>query len=337
MTDVAKPTMILGGTAIKPVERVGWEKVRYILHNPETGEYLTRTPKSWALITLFYLVYYSCLAGFWAAMLCIFFTTLEDKSPKWVGEASIIGISPGLGLKPMQSDALIDSSMITFTLGVKEDQGEDGKYAGWGGWANRSAQFLDKYDTPVGSAKDCTAGNGVSGFVDYCKFDPAAKLGDCALENNGYDEGKPCIFLKLNRIYDVPNPPYNDAADLPEDMPADLKAHIATQTDKNQVWIHCKGEYPADVEGLGTLKYYPASQGIPNYYFPYLNQEGYQSPIVAVQFANAKENQLLHIECRAWAKNIGYSRRDRIGINHLELMIVTKNATELRLGEDNES
>ena len=33
---------ILGGTAIKPKERHGWERVRYILYNPETGQILSR-------------------------------------------------------------------------------------------------------------------------------------------------------------------------------------------------------------------------------------------------------------------------------------------------------
>lgn len=81
MADI-KPTTMLGGTAIKPIERHGWEKVRYIIHNPETGEILSRTPKSWLLITVFYLIYYAFLAGFWAAMLNIFFLTLEDHQPK---------------------------------------------------------------------------------------------------------------------------------------------------------------------------------------------------------------------------------------------------------------
>ena len=57
---------------------------RYLIYNPETGKIFTRTPKSWLLITVFYLIYYSCLAGFWAAMLNIFFLTLEDHQPKWV-------------------------------------------------------------------------------------------------------------------------------------------------------------------------------------------------------------------------------------------------------------
>ena len=73
---------ILGATAFKPVERHGWEAIRYMIYNPDTGEYFTRTPKSWALITIFYIIYYSCLAAFWAGMLAIFLTTLQDDQPK---------------------------------------------------------------------------------------------------------------------------------------------------------------------------------------------------------------------------------------------------------------
>ena len=56
----SKPPM-LGGTAIKPVERHGMEAIRYFFHNPDTGEIMTRTPLSWLLITVFYVIYYSCL------------------------------------------------------------------------------------------------------------------------------------------------------------------------------------------------------------------------------------------------------------------------------------
>ena len=77
-----KKPEILGATAFKPVERHGWEAIKYFIHNPETGEYFTRTPKSWALIFIFYVIYYSCLAAFWAGMLAIFLTTLSDDAPK---------------------------------------------------------------------------------------------------------------------------------------------------------------------------------------------------------------------------------------------------------------
>ena len=76
MSEPDKPH-ILGGTAIKPKERHGWERIRYILHNPETGTILSRTPKSWALITIFYLIYYTFLAAFWSLMM--FLTLLENS------------------------------------------------------------------------------------------------------------------------------------------------------------------------------------------------------------------------------------------------------------------
>lgn len=310
---------VLGGTAIKPKERHGWEAIRYIIHNPETGEYFTRTPKSWALITLFYVVYYSLLAAFWAGMLMLFLSTLTDQKPKWIGAESLIGISPGLGMQPANTFELIDSSMIQYNKEAKDDKEE---IAGWGGWVQRSKEFLAKYEKPTGNGKDCSVSPVEEGSIEeYCKFVPD-KLGDCKDPEAAYKAGKPCIYLKLNKIYGVNNEPYNDPTDLPDEMPESLKKHIAAQPDKEMVWVDCKGEYPADQEGLGEIKYFPENRGFSNLYFPYMNQPGYQSPIVAVQFTGARLSQLLHVECRAWAKNIGYDRRDRIGINHLELHIL---------------
>jgi len=111
---------LLGGTAIKPVERHGWEAVRYFVHNPETGAFFSRTPKSWFLITLFYLVYYSCLAGFWYGMLQVFFLSLNEDTPKWMKEESIIGVNPGMGVRPRQADPRIDSSMFRFAGDFKD-------------------------------------------------------------------------------------------------------------------------------------------------------------------------------------------------------------------------
>jgi sodium/potassium-transporting ATPase subunit beta len=327
----SKPT-ILGGTAIKPKERKGWEAVRYLIHNPETGEFFTRTPKSWLLITVFYIIYYSCLAGFWAAMLNIFFLTLENHQPKWQNKESLIGVSPGVGLQPGQILPLIDSTMIAFNYESETDQGNPGDInyiAGWGGWAERSKKFLDKYEKTKETCKTSKTG---------C-FD-LAQLGACATAPYGFDKGTPCVFLKLNKIFGNTND-HCTAGDLDAEfledgeenpcykMPESLKTHIKTQKDQEQVWIECHGEYPADRENLEGITYFPKTQGFPASFFPYNgkvdengNDIAYQSPIVAVQFAKAAKNQLLHIECRAWAKNIGYSKRDRVGINHLELLVL---------------
>jgi len=298
MADADAPK-VLGGTAIRPKERHGLEAIKYLLYNPDTGEVLTRTPKSWALITVFYIIYYCCLAGFWAAMLTIFFQTLDPARPKWVTDESLIGRSPGLGLRPGQSAEFVDSSMIMF---------DHNDPASWQGWADRSKEFLKKYEA-------------VADDSEAKAFDLSA-LGDCGTGNHGYDQGKPCIFLKLNKIFDLEHDYYNDPADLPEEMPAELKAHIGTMSGDaaNQVWVDCQPKNPADKEGIDSIKYFPADRGFPAAYYPFNGQKGYQSPLVAVQFEPNTPGQLIHIECRAWAKNIGYSRRDKVGIASLEIM-----------------
>lgn len=312
---------VLGGTAIKPKERHGWEAVRYLVHNPETGEYFTRTPKSWALIIVFYLIYYSCLAGFWAAMLNIFFLTIPDHSPKWKTDLSIIcdgnninpRCGPGLGMRPKQPSETIDSSMIQYYIGVKPDPDSEIVQPA-AVWQKRATDFVDS-------------------LTDAQK----AMVGTCAT-NVGYDAGTPCIFLKLNKIIDLKNEPYElddldneDSFDgnLGTKMPDTLKAHIKKQPSKDFVWVECHGQYAADQESMGPLQYFPPNQGFPIdvVYRGKKNDKGedlpaYESPIVAVRFSNPKKDQLLHVECRAWARNIKYDKRDRLGINLFELHIL---------------
>jgi hypothetical protein len=46
-------------------------------------------------IGLFYVIYYACLAGFFMAMLVVFYQTLDDEVPKWLNSNGIIGDNPG--------------------------------------------------------------------------------------------------------------------------------------------------------------------------------------------------------------------------------------------------
>ena len=91
---------MMGGTAIKPV---GWDRtfcqnLQYMIYDPANGTILTRTPLSWAKITIFYCIYYTFLAGFWLGCMNIFFMTLPEDRPKWEQEASIIGNNPGMSI-----------------------------------------------------------------------------------------------------------------------------------------------------------------------------------------------------------------------------------------------
>ena len=50
------------------------------VYNPATGTWFTRTPSSWLKIGIFYLVYYSALAAFFAGMLSIFIFAFTDNT-----------------------------------------------------------------------------------------------------------------------------------------------------------------------------------------------------------------------------------------------------------------
>ena len=149
----------LGGTAIKPEgwDRTGMEAFKYFLYNPKTGEILSRTPLSWFKITAFYIVYYSCLAGFWLLCLNIFFLTLpaEDMGPKWSLDSSLIGVNPGVGLRPSNTDNRIDSQMFVFrksdtnlypSYEGKDNEGEGDLNADY---AARMMRFLYAYKATV--------------------------------------------------------------------------------------------------------------------------------------------------------------------------------------------
>ena len=71
---------------------------------------------------------------------------------------------------------------------------------------------------------------------------------------------------------------------------------------------------------MGELTYFP-TDGFPHYYFPYLAQQNYMSPLVMIQFNRPELGVLLMIECRAYDENIHYNRQLRQGSVRFELLI----------------
>jgi sodium/potassium-transporting ATPase subunit beta len=288
----------IGCSAIKPVERHGWEAVSWFLYDKNTGAIMGRTPLSWVLITVFYIIYYAFLAGFWALMLIVFFQFIDDKQPMW--QQDRIGRSPALGVRPGQDWHHIDSGMIIFNQ-QKVDNGKT--IPGYGGWVERTSKFLEPYK----GKPELTALSDCSGVTD---------------KNFGYSDGSPCILLKLNKIYGLEHEYITEAR---AEMPKELQDRVKKANGNKHVWVSCEGENAADQEAMGEISYFPENGGFPEKYFPYLNQDDYLSPLIAVKFPKIKDpkdlGQFLHIECRAWADNIKYHRRDRVGIAHFELMI----------------
>lgn len=313
------------GTVFKPPEqKKGLAGFSEFLYNSSTGEFLGRTGTSWAKITVFYIIFYACLAAVWALFLTIFLQTLEETAPKWQGANGIIGANPGLGFRPSPPYDYVDSTLIMFTHG--QGAGDD-----WKHWTTELEKFWEPYakglDNSGEFVEDCSFTKKKSSKEKVCFFDTKTISEPCFPESFfGYDKGNPCIFIKLNKIYGWEPQPYDNTSALPESMPAQLKNAIKENARGNGgtpqpiVWLSCEGENPADKENIGPITYSPL-QGFPAYHFPYLRTPGYLSPFVAVQLKQPSPGVLVNIECKAWAKNIRHNRMDRIGIVHFEFLM----------------
>jgi len=318
-----------------------------MLFDPDNGTILTRTPLSWLKITVFYLIYYSCLACFWIACLVIFFQTLpeEESGPRWQQDWGLIGKNPGLGLRPRNTDERIDSQMFVLQGGdtnihPSHPHGEGDLNADY---AVRVRNFLDMYKKDV--APEVPGPDPAKPlFKGYQKFDYKAVLGSCGDFPYGYvgSKVKPCIFFKLNNIWGwEPKPvqcgdptqvaPDGDPFDeCPKTLVKHLETAAAREAKDQNIWIDCNGRNAADQEAVeGRLSYYPGSRAIPISYFPYLGQRnqvdknvGYHSPLVAIQVDPKTPGQLVHMECRAYYRGVKHDKKDKLGLVQFEVQVL---------------
>uniref|UniRef100_U5EVF5 Putative sodium/potassium-transporting atpase subunit beta-2-like protein n=1 Tax=Corethrella appendiculata TaxID=1370023 RepID=U5EVF5_9DIPT len=307
-----------------PPPKLGkWEGFKIFLWNSETSQCLGRTGSSWAKILFFYLCFYAVLVGYFAAMLAVFWQTLDMHKPKFQLDSSLIGSNPGLGFRPMPPESNVESTLIWY----KATEEKNTEY-----WTNEIDSFLKDYIIDKNDKNNDANENRVD-----CSFDnpppegkvcnvPIESWNPCTKQNRyNFHKGSPCIFLKLNKIYNWLPIMYNDTDDLPENMPDDLKQHIKSEKSRgdknaNVVWVSCSGENPADNENVGAIQYIPR-RGFPGYFFPFKNTEGYLPPLVAVYFERPRTGVLINIECKAWARNIIHDRAERRGSVHFELMV----------------
>ena len=93
----------------------------------------------------------------------IFLQTVDYHEPKWQNIDSIIGKSPGLGLRPKQSQDLIDSAIIMFNkekqAARSEEEKKKDKVPRVDEWSGRIKEFLEDYENETrvdARRKDCT-------------------------------------------------------------------------------------------------------------------------------------------------------------------------------------
>ena len=314
--------------------------LKLFIYNSKTGELFGRTIPSTTQILFYLLLFSACVATLWGLCLWIFYQTLDNYTPKLQTTSSFIGSNPGLGFRPMRLDTDPYSSLIWFRHGGAGD---------WDVLKENLDRFLAEYEPGYwanagASQTKCDWNRPPLKKEEACEFnkewlsDQNSDIKCISEEHYGYFHGKPCILVKLNRIYGWTPEPYFNLTEIERlpDMPKTLKDHI-TQTweencrgrgteiedqcpELNMVWLDCNGEMDPDKENIGTVSYTPW-RGFPAYFFPYYNQLGYLQPVVMVQMKNPTPGVLVNIQCTAWAKGIDHNMNKRRGSVHFELLM----------------
>ncbi|CDW52713.1 sodium:potassium transporting atpase subunit [Trichuris trichiura] len=269
--------------------------------------YNPREKKVFAEITLFYIVFYSCLAGFFAINMAIFLQLTDSKVPRYYGKGSIIGINPGMGYQPW----LRDDPESTLIYINKSDPSSYQKYV------DQLRKFYSKYKN-LNDTRQCNGPeeNNSQDTDIACAFDQFAAIrnSNCGEEDSfGFSNGTPCIVLTLNKLIGWKPVAY------PKDSAPDIIKEVYNY-DQPNVAVACEGEQFTDSEHIGELKYIPAS-GIPHKFFPYKVMKNYHQPFALVKFLSPSEGVLLEIECKAYAYNIMHDRTFRLGMVHFELLV----------------
>ncbi|XP_073530485.1 sodium/potassium-transporting ATPase subunit beta-3 [Phyllobates terribilis] len=235
---------------------------KQFIYNPRSGEILGRTASSWALILLFYLVFYGFLAGLFTLTMWVMLQTLDDAVPKYRDRVP----TPGLMISPKSAGLELIFS--------KSDK------ATYDTYTKVLHSFLGPYNDSIQASNvPCTQGHyyeqdGVE-EKKSCQFNRSS-LGPCAgLEGNeyfGYNEGSPCVIVKMNRIIGL----------KPLGNPK----------------INCTSK----AENV-SLQYYPEYGKIDLMYFPYYGKKthlNYVQPLVAVKItpSNSTGTSEIVLECK---------------------------------------
>ncbi|KAL0848803.1 hypothetical protein ABMA28_013228 [Loxostege sticticalis] len=287
-----KPNLETDWARAPPPSGPAWRQIANAFYNPEEKSFLGRTPKRWAIVLVFYSVFYAVLALMFAACMGGLFLTLDLKTPTYTLGKSLIGSNPGVASRPrpMDKDAVVryDSGNST---GVKAYVDQLNEFFGQDGLAT------------------------VSVLSEECTFK----------DNFGYPD-TPCFFVKLNKIIGWKPECYNDAENLPTEMPEDLKEYIKTveTTKLNQIWVSCWEE-----KSNNTKIEYPWGRGLSADFYPYYKDDTYKSPVVAVKLS-APVNTPVVVRCRVWAKNVVYNKslKEPSGYTRIQLQIEDNTTTD---------
>jgi len=298
----------------RPPRKTKLEALRAFFYDSDEGSCLGRTPKQWLRVFTFYCVFYIGLAAFWAACMWGLLQTIDDDTPTYILDRSIIGTSPGLASRPMSPEGR--ESILLYNRKSKK-------------WTSPTIStlpsvdtLLEEYQTSVNNTEICSYNNKRQNEGAVCDVD-INDWGNC--KPNGTYLPHMCMFFKINKLFEWLPEYYTSSKSLPQEMPEDLKNTISetlssSPNSAKKVWLSCEGRNEEDKANLGKIAYFP-EQGFPGYYYPFRNQMGFRSPVVAVQILDPKPEAVINLECRAWAPNIHQDRKEQLGVLNYKIKV----------------
>ncbi|XP_006883873.1 PREDICTED: potassium-transporting ATPase subunit beta [Elephantulus edwardii] len=251
--------------------------------NPDTGQMLGRTLSRWVWISLYYVGFYVVMTGIFALSIYTLMWTIDPYTPDYQDQLK----SPGVTLRP---DVYGERGLEIF-YNVSNNRT-------WTDLTYTLHKFLAAY-SPAAQAtnKNCTSESyyiqdsfDAPNHTKYsCKFsiDTLQNCSGLTDPNFGFEEGKPCFILKMNRIVNF--------------LPGNTTIPRVDCT--LLVSESLLGTPPLQVE------YYPPNGTFSLHYFPYYGKKAqpeYRNPLVAAKFLNIPKNKEVIIVCKVLAEHVTF-------------------------------
>ncbi|XP_040846931.1 potassium-transporting ATPase subunit beta [Ochotona curzoniae] len=256
------------------------EEFRHYCWNPDTGQMLGRTPIRWVWISLYYVAFYVVMTGLFALCIYVLMQTIDPYTPDYQDQLK----SPGVTLRP---DTYGEKGLdIHYNISDNST---------WAGLVHMLHSFLAGY-SPAAQRDNinCTSKTyffqetfGAPNHTKFsCKF-TTDMLGGCSGVRDpgfGFQEGKPCFIIKMNRIVKfLPSnstPPRVDCSFLDEPHREPLQ-----------------------------VEYYPPNGTFSLHYFPYYGKKAqphYSNPLVAAKLLNVPKNTQVVVVCKILADHVTF-------------------------------